>query len=367
MNSFDHSKILAKMAENFRNPVLIESSDHIILYVNKIMQETFGNLVGHHRNFLFQNDVTEASLCEDDVFHLNEGVSEVVIADVAYKVICTKIEDETGDSYNVVTLEDISLFKALQSRLQENLETLKRDAGIAKQIQGSVLPSNGEYWNAIRLNAVYMPAEDLSGDFFDIVSVGADKTLLYIADVSGHGIQASLLTMFIRENVRAALRAEDCTTDGILRNLLSTFQLLDVPARFYLSILLCLYNQKTGTLSIANAGHNCFPLVLRSNGRIEEITVSGMPISKISLPESYEEESIVVHVGDRILLYTDGIVEEYSKMKKKSFGTEGVRRVASEYIALPGDELARKIIEGSNEYMLISAKDDRTIVVADFL
>jgi sigma-B regulation protein RsbU (phosphoserine phosphatase) len=363
----EYTEVLAGMAENLRNPVLIEDEEHKIVYVNRIMQETFGNLVGYHWNILFLTDARESFEAEENPFESSGGPREVVIADVTYKVLTTPVTGEDGKPYNVVLMEDISEIKGLQNRLRSGLDEIRRDTKIAQQIQRSAVPADGDYWGAIRLHAQYLPAGDLSGDFFDIVRVSEDKTLLYIADVSGHGIQASLLTMFIRENVRGSVHPEDTRLDALLGRFLKTFGALDVPAMFYMSILLCMYDRARGELSIANAGHNCFPLVIRGSGRVEEITVRGMPISKISDPDSYEEEIIVVHKGDRILLYTDGIVEEYSKTKKKSFGTDGVRRIAEECYRLPGDALARRILEESDKYTLISAKDDRTLLAAEIL
>jgi sigma-B regulation protein RsbU (phosphoserine phosphatase) len=361
------SFILSEMGENLRNPVLIEGEDHKILYANKAMREMFGNLVGYNRSILFLSDNMNAMESEGHIFHDEDEPQEVVIADVSFMVTTTPVRDEQNNAYNVVMMEDISEKRGLENKLRDGLRRFNRDAGVARQIQSSIIPADGVYWDTIRLSSEYLPAEVLSGDFFDIVQVSDTKTMVYIADVSGHGIQASLLTMFIRENVRSNLYLAEEGLEKVLSAILEKFIALDIDAMFYLTLLLCCYDKEKGIMSISNAGHNCFPFISRKGGEVEEIAVKGMPITKISDPKTYVEEAIQVSSGDRLILYTDGIVEEYSKILKTSFGSEGMKALLEENRHLPGKALTERIVAEANKYPLISAKDDRTIVVADIL
>jgi serine phosphatase RsbU (regulator of sigma subunit) len=82
---------------------------------------------------------------------------------------------------------------------------------------------------------------------------------------------------------------------------------------------------------------------------------------------SYEEELISMKPGDRLILFTDGIIEEVDSATGKAFGPEGLREIAEKYHEYNGSYLVRKIIDESDRYTLINAKDDRTIIVADIL
>jgi sigma-B regulation protein RsbU (phosphoserine phosphatase) len=219
----------------------------------------------------------------------------------------------------------------------------------------------------LRLYSVYLPAEKLSGDAYDIIKLSDDEVLLYIVDVAGHGIRASLLTMFISEKVRANAELAKEGTEVLLTAILRGYKALGIDASVYLTMLCCKYSKSRGELSISNGGHNCYPLLLRGNGRTEEIPVKGMPISAISDENTFEEEIVGVSPGDRILLYTDGIIEEYSRVEKSAFGSEGVRRIAEENAQCGVDELAQSIIAESSKYMVLTAKDDRTLLVAEVL
>jgi sigma-B regulation protein RsbU (phosphoserine phosphatase) len=173
--------------------------------------------------------------------------------------------------------------------------------------------------------------------------------------------------MFVRENVRSNIWLADEGLDKVLSAVLEKYIALDIDAMFYLTLLLCCYNKETGVISISNAGHNCFPVIVRRSGQVEEIEIEGMPITKISDQKTYVEKTVPVGVGDKLILYTDGIVEEYSKILKTSFGSEGMKAIIEENSHLSGKELTERIVAESDKYPMISAKDDRTIVVADIL
>jgi sigma-B regulation protein RsbU (phosphoserine phosphatase) len=238
---------------------------------------------------------------------------------------------------------------------------------MAGLIQRGILPQNGDYWSMVRLTSIYIPAEELSGDAYDVIKLSDDETLIYIADVSGHGIQASLMTMFINEKVRANAEIAREGLDALLAEILRGYKGLGIDARVYMSMLCCKYDRARGEMSIANAGHNCYPLILRGRGRTEEIPVRGMPISMISDEDSFEEEIIGISPGDRLLLYTDGLIEEYSKTEKAVFGAEGVRRVAEANANKNGEEMARNIVTEAAKYTMVTAKDDRTLLIAEII
>ena len=360
-----YNKIFGLLLETIQYPVVILDSSNTIIHINKNMVETFGDITGHNRELLF-SDTEENKVALEIIDNNASGRVDVVLADVTYKAIFNQLSAEE-DLYTVLLLEDISERKALQTKVEAQLKEMKKETAIAKNIQHSVLPDDATYWNCISIKGIYLPASDIGGDVYDIVRINEDEFIIYISDVSGHGIQASLLTMYMRENVRAKAYVAEHGLDLFMKEILEDYIALDIDAMLYITLLCCKYNKRTNELSFVNAGHNCPPLVLRSNGRVEEIPLKGMPLSIISDPNSYQEEIIGMYPGDRIVLYTDGIVEEYSKAEKRSFGPEGLRKVAEEFYSVEAKQLATTIIEEAAKYMNLAAKDDRTIVIADIL
>ncbi|MDR0356940.1 MAG: SpoIIE family protein phosphatase [Clostridiales Family XIII bacterium] len=360
-----YGSIFYRMIEGLGSPTVILDAKQKIVYANNAAEELFGDLVGRSSNFFFEEKTVRelSELIREDC----SGHLRTTLADVTYDALFSAISDEENRRYLTVVLEDVSEKAYRENRLRENMQRLKNEKEIAKNIQNSILPIDDKYWNLLHVSSIYLPADDLGGDVFDLIKLEEDKILFYVADVSGHGIQASLLTMFVRENVRAKKDIAEEGLDVFIRELLKDFIDLDIDATIYISILLCVYDRAREELSIINAGHNCFPLVIRQGGRVEEIPVRGMPLSRISDAAMYEEEIIGMRPGDRLILYTDGVIEEYSRMEKKIFGSDGVRRVAEKFFDYEGKALAKKIVSEAETYMMTKAKDDRTVIIADML
>jgi sigma-B regulation protein RsbU (phosphoserine phosphatase) len=357
--------IFSEVIDSMNTVVILADDDGTILYCNELTRETFGELMGHNKDFIFKN----TSLSKDGEKLPDEGSRDVLIADVAYYVIWSTVKGEDGKIYHAYILEDISERISARNQLEDSVKKIQQESDIAKNIQTSILPLDGEYDGAVRISSLYLPADDLGGDVYGIVKVSATETLFYIADVSGHGIQASLLTMYLRERIRSDGRSAAKGLDVLIGEVLQDFVSLDIDASIYATALFCSYDKVNHELRVANAGHNCLPLVIRDGGRAEEIQVRGMPISKIShlVGSVPEEEVIGLSPGDRVILYTDGLIEEYSKVERSVFGSAGVRRVAVANHGLDGKSLAKLIINEAGKYAMVQASDDRAILIADII
>ncbi|MDR0519064.1 MAG: SpoIIE family protein phosphatase [Clostridiales Family XIII bacterium] len=367
----NRERILSHMVENMANPVMVLDEKNEIVYENQAMKDIFGELIGENAGILFVSgdgieECDYSNALEKGKRHPVSGKVEMNIADVGYALTETSIPFGEN-SLLAVMLEDVSEKKQFESQTISQLSRYNSDTEMASRIQQGVLPIDSNYWNIIQLSSIFLPAEELSGDAYDIIKLSDDEALVYIADVAGHGIQASLLTMYINEKVRANAELARQGLDKLLAEILRGFVAFGIDSSVYMTLLCCAYNRASGELAIANAGHNCYPLILRGGGRTEEVPVKGMPICAISDESSYEEEIVGISKGDRLLLYTDGLIEEYSKVEKSVFGPEGVRRVAEMNAGLNGKELAEKIISEAAKYTMISAKDDRTLLVAEML
>jgi len=353
--------------KNLDLPVRVIDKDGIVVYMNHHMKDIFGDLVGSKAGFIFDSE----GQAPPGGFQYEEGFigslphyREEISADVIYSV---RTIEAGGGALALEILEDITARRSSEEQKSLSLAKVRRDVSLAREIQQSLLPGDGSYWGCIDLASKYLPAEEIGGDIYDIIRIGEGEALFYIADVSGHGIQASMLTMYIGERLREAADLSDRGLEWIMEWLLGRFCDLDIDSSIYITLLACIYRQKEHMLSLANAGHNCMPLIIRKGGLLEEVTMKGMPLSKISGPGSYKAEDVYVKPGDRVMLYTDGIVEEYSRAKKDVLGSDGLREAVEANKALGGRALTEKVIAKSDEYMILNAKDDRTVVVAEFL
>lgn len=358
--------ILFEFIESLDSPILIVNNDNKIIYLNKTMMNLFGNLLGEDADIIYN---TESA---DNRFPFKPGqnktTKQIYIGEALYRITSYFVNTDGNGKFRVELFNDVTEQIRIEAQIKNNYNKLLKETKFAQSIQHSVLPISDIYWNMMDIRAEYHPADNLGGDMFDIIQLDDNEMLMYMADVSGHGIRAALLTIFLREVVRGLCPvAQKDGLDQLLEKLLTHYAALDIDAEMYFSILVCKYNKLSQELSIANAGHNCFPLILRKNGRIEEVPVKGMPISKIGISPGYEEETIGIYSGDRILLYTDGIIEEYSEAKGTEFGVIGLRNVVGECFNLKGADLVKKIVQEAERHSKAKAKDDRTILVATIL
>ena len=361
--SVQKSAIIA-LLENFTISGWIIDSAQTIVYMNPNMQDLFGDLAGKNTSIIYESSSFEI-ISEGE--NENGGSSEVVITDVPFRRMSSKVDLGDEGIFRVELFEDISEEKHVRKTMTKTLAKISSETKMAKTIQNSILPIDDTYWNTIAFSSLYTPADDVGGDFYDVLKLNDDEYLIYIADVAGHGIQASLLTIFMRERVRTNESAALEGTGELLAKLVDDFCMLDIDFSMYVTMAVCKYTKSKKELSISNAGHNCFPLVIRNNRKTEIIPTKGMPICAIADGMSYEEELITMNPGDRLILFTDGIVEEVDSVTGKTFGPEGVRNLAEKHHEYNGSYLARKIMDESSRFALISAKDDRTILVADIL
>ncbi len=161
------------------------------------------------------------------------------------------------------------------------------------------------------------PCERLSGDFYDIYSIDEDKVGMYILDVSGHGINAALMNIYIynyiRTNSPLIKRLRGDQPHENLRYLYDEFNKMNFPDHMHVVIFIASYDMKKGILSYASGGINVLPILVRQSGGIEMLDdSSGFPICKMAdyfTPE-YFSAQVQLYSGDRVFFYTDGLLDE---------------------------------------------------------
>jgi len=151
----------------------------------------------------------------------------------------------------------------------------------------------------------YEPLEAAGGDFYDVVSVDRDVFGYFVADVSGHGVNAAFLTSAIKALLRQytgpLFSPEDTMRgiDSVMRQMLGKEQ--------YLTACYAHLNRRTKRLSVVSAGHPPL-IVVSSSGETRTLHANGDPLGIFSSLVIHREE-ITVAVGDRFFLYTDGLIE----------------------------------------------------------
>lgn len=199
--------------------------------------------------------------------------------------------------------------KAINGRLMEDLE-------YARDIQKSMLPVFLPNTAEIRFSTVYLSAERLSGDFYDVFELDKNTMGFYVCDVSGHGVPAAMLTVFLKQCVDSIVETDRhngivSSPSHVLKQIYDAFNHSNFKDNVYIVLIYAIYNTVEKKLVCSSAGLNEAPFLLSDNGDINEIEISGFPICKLSeiCEANYIDLNLPVKSGDRLYIYTDGLVE----------------------------------------------------------
>jgi sigma-B regulation protein RsbU (phosphoserine phosphatase) len=199
-------------------------------------------------------------------------------------------------------------------------------------IQQGILPKPADYPQA-SFAVFYRPFEAASGDFYDVVVIDPEVIGYFVADISGHGMGAAFFTpalkALLRQHAGPMYSLEDTlgAVDLVMRQVLREEQ--------YLTACYARLNRRTRRLSIVSAGHPP-AILLRASGKTEALTVDSEPLGVFSHLE-FQPREYKVDLGDRLFLYTDGMIES-SPGAGRPEGIGRLMRSADRQRSVPLDE-----------------------------
>lgn len=210
---------------------------------------------------------------------------------------------------------NLSLEQKVSERTKElnnSLHLIKRDMILARKIQTNILPKNIELIHGLRVNVKYIPMEEVGGDFFDIVEIKNGHIRFFIADATGHGVQASLITMVIKGEYES-LKYRPIEVDKILELLNKKFMEKYENLNTYFTCFVLDIDVEAGKMTYSSAGHPEQFLLKLNEGQIIELPKTGKIIGLMNNAK-YKKAEFDITRGDKIFLFTDGIFEQFNNM-----------------------------------------------------
>jgi phosphoserine phosphatase RsbU/P len=244
-------------------------------------------------------------------------------------------------------------------RRDQQLKEIKKELEVARRIQLSILPRKLPLATSFQVVARYVPMTSVAGDFYDYVIADDHHVGLLIADVSGHGVPAALIASMVKLAAASqrSLAADPCHfLAGMNSVLLGNTQDQFVTAAYvYLSA-------ECGEFCYSSAGHP--PLLLLRNGVVTPIEENGL-ILGVFRHASYSNCTQKLQPGDRMVMFTDGIVEA-SNAAGEFFGQDMLCNLLVETRGLSPELAANSIIASVRRW---SAKqdDDQTLLICDYV
>jgi len=196
------------------------------------------------------------------------------------------------------------------NRMRADLESVelhrRSEMERARRIHMGLLPPALTTIPGLSMAARYIPADGVGGDYYDLLKYRDGRWLIVIADVSGHGVPAALVTALIKALLRQVID-QNCPLQDTVQILNHELESLTGP-EYFVTFVATLYDPETFELQYINCGHEP-GVILGSDGEIKRrLQSSGVPLG-IDPEASWEIGSLVLEPADRLYLVTDGLVE----------------------------------------------------------
>ena len=231
---------------------------------------------------------------------------------------------------------------------------------MASRVQSSLIPQELPQILGWDFAARWVPARQVSGDFYDYFPVEGGKTGMVIADVVDKGMPASLFMAYSRSIIRASMASAANPHEGI--EAVNRLICADDAYGMFLTLVFAEVFPKSGQVTYVNAGHNPPLLYHCESDELSELGRTGMLVG-VDAEASYEGRQLVLESGDFIVLYTDGITEAIN-LQEQLFGMERLRSVVREFRNSTADGIASGIQQAIEDFTASMQQfDDITLLV----
>lgn len=251
---------------------------------------------------------------------------------------------------------------------REKLSIIERELNVAYQIQSSMVPRNFPAFpdrDEFDIFAKMYPAKHVGGDFFDFFLIDDYHLYFVIGDVSGKGVPAALFMAMSRTLIKAiALKGvpPDICLDDVNKILN-----LDNESSMFVTVFAGVLNTFTGEVKYCNAGHNP-PYLIKKDGCVEELESTNSIALAITAEENlFSSKSIMLHPGDAIFLYTDGVTEA-TDSENILFSDDRLHNFLKTVSESSPTDIVNNVIEQVNAYSSdVMQADDITAMCFKFL
>ncbi|UCF67566.1 MAG: SpoIIE family protein phosphatase, partial [Acidobacteriota bacterium] len=261
-------------------------------------------------------------------------------------------------------------------------QALKREMQIAQEVQRDLLPSTFPPTKTLRYTGSCSQAREIGGDYFDFVSLGADRLGLAFCDVSGKGISAALLMASLQAMIRSHAARRDRTPAELIREI-NVFMESSTDLGRFATFFYGEYDDHSRELTYVNAGHEP-PLLLRADPararpaaelravgamaadhvdeRLERLGSSGMPVGWFA-DETYEQRTVSLAPGDLLVIYSDGVTDT-ERPDGEMYGDKRLRDLVVAHAHLDEHALRERVLSELRRFRgPAPQRDDLTLIV----
>ncbi|HNV46047.1 MAG TPA: SpoIIE family protein phosphatase [Spirochaetota bacterium] len=243
-------------------------------------------------------------------------------------------------------------------KLNSAYSRMKEDLILAKNIQDNMLPPRVSRSGSLNIFVEYLPLIEVGGDLYDVFERADGSVRILIADATGHGIVAALFTMLIKSEYEKLKDVIDDPSE-LFERLNTIFFVSYKPLKMFFTGFLADINPMKSTIRYSSSGHPSQYLI--RDGELIELPNTGRPVAiwDEALCETRHEE---FRPGDRLLLFTDGLFEEFNRAKEQ-FGESRLRDLIKQNAHRDARELVTSLVRDLMRYIdSAELNDDITII-----
>jgi serine phosphatase RsbU (regulator of sigma subunit) len=262
--------------------------------------------------------------------------------------------------------ELIMVISKAQAFLLDKLEVLsariREEVDKARQIQQGLLPPSSYNFSGTVLDAVLINSSEISGDVYDYFEIDDNRLGVMVGDVSGHGVQSGMVATAAKAGLHLLLDRGVRTPSELLSGM-NKAVLVTASSSLMMTAVIAVVDLADRKITYANAGHN-YPYIYRALTKniIKLDNTGGFPLGFDS-GSKYEEAVVDFHQNDRLLLYTDGIVEARNNSDEE-FGYDRLETYLENKLSGHPESARRGLIDTVRAFTGVDGfEDDVTILI----
>ncbi len=317
------------------------------------------------------------------VAHLYEATKHINRGDFSHRIPVNSNDQlaTLANSFNSMTA---SIEKLIEEQKQK--QRLENELAIAQEVQEQLFPQRISQLPSLEVYGFCRPARTVSGDYYDFLTLGTERLILAVGDISGKGISAALLMATIHSAVRAyslegipllrepiavgatagsgratpTLHGAEVSAATML-SLLNHQLYESTPPEKYATLFLGIYDGQQRKLTYSNAGH-LPPVILSEDGSLRRLECGGTVIGLFGQVH-YEEDSVPLRRGEIFLAYSDGVTEPENDFGE--FGEHRLIELVRENRQLPLARITEIVTAAVDDWIGANEQpDDVTLVLA---
>ena len=291
---------------------------------------------------------------------LTEGANKIGAGDLKTR-IKVKSKSEIGMLAN--TFNKMAKDLEVSTKAMVEKEKLTRELELAGEIQRELLPKEVPKVSNLDIAVCLISAEEVGGDCYDFLKPG-DDLIFYIADVTGHGVPAGLVSAINNALVPAFMEHYNKTEDIIIH--LNKILKAKTKPNVFITMVMAHWNTAESKLGFTQAGHDPILHFKSADKSVTELSTGGMALGMIeNLSKVLKTDHVKLAKGDVVVFYTDGIPEAW-KNEKETYGMDRFKESIKKNSALStAQKIHDGIIKDVKAFMgNYPQADDITLIVA---